>query len=63
MHVPDYSLILRDALRVTLLRDLRALNSQIAVFPDDESIWKTASASGCPFRVRRARDDDPPAIG
>ncbi|MBA3342234.1 MAG: DUF1572 family protein [Gemmatimonadaceae bacterium] len=42
MHVPDHSLILRDALRVVLLRDLRALDSQIAAYPDDESIWKTA---------------------
>lgn len=40
--MPDQSLILRDALRVMLLRDLRALNSQIAAYPDDESIWKTA---------------------
>lgn len=42
MHMPKNSLILRDALRVMLVRDLRALDSQIAAYPDDHSIWKTA---------------------
>lgn len=33
--------ILRDALRVTLLRDLRALDREIAAYPDDRSVWLT----------------------
>lgn len=33
---------LRDALRVMLLRELRALNRQIAAYTDDQSIWETA---------------------
>jgi uncharacterized damage-inducible protein DinB len=33
--------ILRDALRVMLLRELRALDREIAAYPDDESVWQT----------------------
>jgi uncharacterized damage-inducible protein DinB len=33
--------ILRDALRVIIIRDLRATERQIAAYPDDMSIWKT----------------------
>ena len=36
-------LIMRDALRLTMLRDLRALDRQIAAYPDDESLWLTPS--------------------
>lgn len=34
--------LLRDALRALLLRELRALNREIAAYPDDQSIWETA---------------------
>jgi uncharacterized damage-inducible protein DinB len=34
--------ILRDALRVILIRDLRATEREIAAYPDDVSLWKTA---------------------
>jgi uncharacterized damage-inducible protein DinB len=34
-------LILRDAVRLMMLRDLRALDREIAAFPDDESLWLT----------------------
>jgi uncharacterized damage-inducible protein DinB len=34
-------LILRDALRVMLLRELRAIDRQIAAYPDDASVWQT----------------------
>ncbi|HEY8165045.1 MAG TPA: DUF1572 family protein [Gemmatimonadaceae bacterium] len=34
--------ILRDSLHVILLRDLRAVERQIAAYPDDASLWKTA---------------------
>jgi uncharacterized damage-inducible protein DinB len=40
-HDPDLS-ILRDALRVILIRDLRATEKQIAAYPDDASLWKVA---------------------
>ena len=33
---------IQDSLRIVLLRDLQSLKSQIAAYPDDESIWKTA---------------------
>ncbi len=36
-------LIVRDALRVMLLRELRALDREIAAYPDDESVWATPS--------------------
>jgi uncharacterized damage-inducible protein DinB len=35
------TVILRDALRVMLLRELRALDREIAAYPDDESLWQT----------------------
>ena len=31
--------LLRDAVRITISRDLRALATEIAAYPDDESIW------------------------
>jgi uncharacterized damage-inducible protein DinB len=34
-------LVLRDALRVMLLRELRALDREIEAYPDDESVWET----------------------
>jgi len=34
-------LLLRDALRVMILRELRALDREIAAYPDDDSIWLT----------------------
>lgn len=34
-------LTVRDALRVFLLRELRALDREIAAYPDDESAWQT----------------------
>jgi len=34
-------LVLRDALRVMILRELRALDREIAAYPDDESVWST----------------------
>ena len=34
-------LIVRDALRIMLLRELRALDREIAAYPDDESVWQT----------------------
>jgi uncharacterized damage-inducible protein DinB len=34
-------LILRDSVRLMMLRDLRALDRQIASYPDDESPWLT----------------------
>jgi uncharacterized damage-inducible protein DinB len=40
--MPDDLSILRDALRAILIRDLRATERQIAAYPDDVSIWKTA---------------------
>ena len=33
---------MRDSLRYVLVRDLKALDAQIAAYPDDESLWKTA---------------------
>lgn len=38
----DDPVMVRDALRVMLLRELRALDRQIAAYPDDWSIWQTA---------------------
>ncbi len=35
-------LILRDALRVMIIRDLRSVERQIAAYPDDESPWRIA---------------------
>lgn len=35
------TIILRDALRVMLLRELRALDREIAAYPDDQSLWQT----------------------
>jgi uncharacterized damage-inducible protein DinB len=32
--------VLRDSLRVMLLRDLRALAAEITAYPDDDSVWK-----------------------
>jgi uncharacterized damage-inducible protein DinB len=37
---PEGLLIVRDALRVMLLRDLRALDREIAAYPDDASVWQ-----------------------
>lgn len=34
-------LVLRDAARVMLLRELRALDREIAAYPDDRSLWQT----------------------
>ena len=34
-------LLLRDALRVMILRELRALDREIAAYPDDDSVWST----------------------
>jgi uncharacterized damage-inducible protein DinB len=31
--------LLRDAVRMTILRDLRSLESEIRAYPDDESLW------------------------
>ena len=33
--------VLRDALRQTILRDLRSLEREIAAYPDDASLWLT----------------------
>ncbi|MGK2963732.1 MAG: DinB family protein [Gemmatimonadaceae bacterium] len=33
--------ILRDSLRFLLVRDLRSLDSQVAAYPDDKSLWLT----------------------
>ncbi|MGI9043113.1 MAG: DinB family protein [Gemmatimonadaceae bacterium] len=35
------TMILRDALRFLLVRDLRSLASQVAAYPDDGSVWLT----------------------
>jgi hypothetical protein len=32
---------MRDSLRVILLRDLHALDREVALYPDDESLWLT----------------------
>jgi uncharacterized damage-inducible protein DinB len=32
---------MRDAIRTVMLRELRALDREIAAYPDDESVWKT----------------------
>jgi uncharacterized damage-inducible protein DinB len=37
----DNLLILRDAVRLMMVRDLRALDREIAAYPDDESLWLT----------------------
>lgn len=37
----DGLLILRDAVRLMMLRDLRALDREIAAYPNDESLWLT----------------------
>jgi uncharacterized damage-inducible protein DinB len=37
----DSMLILRDAVCLMMLRDLRALDREIAAYPDDESLWLT----------------------
>ena len=36
-------LILRDAVRLMMLRELRTLDREIAAYPDDESLWLTPS--------------------
>jgi len=41
--LPQDLLILRDAVRVMLLRELRALDREIAAYPDDRSLWLTPS--------------------
>ena len=33
---------MKDSLRFVVVRDLKALDAQIAAYPDDESLWKTA---------------------
>jgi uncharacterized damage-inducible protein DinB len=38
----DHPSAMRDALRIMLLRDLRALDREIAAYPDDASLWITA---------------------
>jgi uncharacterized damage-inducible protein DinB len=37
----DSMLILRDAVCLMMLRDLRALDREIAAYPDDETLWLT----------------------
>ena len=37
----DNENLMRDAFRVILLRDLRALDREIAAYPDDASLWVT----------------------
>ena len=32
---------MRDVIRTVVLRELRALDREIAAYPDDESVWKT----------------------
>jgi uncharacterized damage-inducible protein DinB len=32
---------MRDVIRTVMLRELRALDREIAAYPDDESVWKT----------------------
>lgn len=39
--VKEDLLIMRDAVRVMMLRDLRALDRQVAAYPDDASLWLT----------------------
>lgn len=39
--LPQDLLVLRDAVRVMLLRELRALDREIAAYPDDQSLWQT----------------------
>jgi uncharacterized damage-inducible protein DinB len=34
-------LVLRDAVRVMILRELRALDREIVAYPDDRSLWET----------------------
>jgi uncharacterized damage-inducible protein DinB len=41
IRLPQDLLILRDAVRVMLLRELRALDREIAAYPDDQSLWQT----------------------
>ena len=36
----DNNALVRDALHVILIRDLRSLDAQVAAYPDDESMWK-----------------------
>lgn len=38
---PPETSILRDSLRFLLVRDLRSLDSQVAAYPDDKSLWVT----------------------
>ncbi len=39
--MPQDLLVLRDAVRVMILRELRALDREIAAYPDDRSLWQT----------------------
>ena len=39
---PDTSALFVASLREILMRDLRSLEEQIAAYPDDESVWRTA---------------------
>jgi uncharacterized damage-inducible protein DinB len=38
--------LVRDALKVVVLRDLRSLDAQVAAYPDDESLWKLVPGIG-----------------
>jgi uncharacterized damage-inducible protein DinB len=38
--------MIRDTLKVLLLRELRALDREIAAYPDDDSVWLTAPGIG-----------------
>lgn len=39
--LPRDLLVLRDTLRIMLLRELRTLDREIAVYPEDVSVWQT----------------------
>lgn len=40
--LPHNSMILRNAIRGILIRDLEGLQRQVSLYPDDESLWKVA---------------------
>lgn len=42
----DTHSLIRDALRVVILRDMRSLDAQVAAYPDDESLWKLVPGIG-----------------
>jgi uncharacterized damage-inducible protein DinB len=39
--MPQDLLVLRDAVRTMILRELRTLDREIAAYPDDRSLWQT----------------------